>query len=42
VALRLGCRKLTGRAVAEAVGPGALAGIYGIAVALGAVSFRRS
>jgi len=38
VAVRLRSRRLTGRVVAEAVGPGALAGIYGIAVGLGALA----
>jgi arsenical pump membrane protein len=38
VALRLRRRRLTAGAVAEAVGPAALAGVYGIAVALGALA----
>lgn len=38
VAARLAGRRLTARSVAEAVGPAALAGVYGIAVALGALA----
>jgi arsenical pump membrane protein len=38
VALRLRRRRLTAGAVADAVGPAALAGIYGIAVGLGALA----
>jgi arsenical pump membrane protein len=40
VALRLQARRLTVGAIAEAVGPAALAGVYGIAVGLGALATR--
>jgi arsenical pump membrane protein len=40
VAVRLRARRLTVGAIAEAVGPAALAGVYGIAVGLGALATR--
>jgi arsenical pump membrane protein len=40
VAVRLRARRLTVGAIAEAMGPAALAGVYGIAVGLGAVATK--